>query len=287
VATQANRVLHVSPAAPSSPVACIVNGASYLVESSIVPGQLLTIFGRGLGSDPITVYDDSKQLPFSSGDTEVRIGGFPAPLLAVSSSQIDAIVPYEVSEPAAIEISRGGSVIYTWQMSFAARNPAPLLRFDSSGALDFFQAPAYQDVLTTYPVPLANVLNQDGTPNSATNPAHLGSTITIFATGFGLLGGVWPDVDGAPGGSLPQWPANIIPDFPFPVLAEIPVWTPNGTLTLPAPTPITTIAGHSNALLQVQAFIPTDFSPGPAPFVIGPWPANGIPVWTNFLYTAR
>lgn len=76
VATQANRVLHVSPAAPSSPVACIVNGASYLAESTVAPGQLLTIFGQGLGTDPLTVYDDSRQLPFSSGGTAVRIQGF-------------------------------------------------------------------------------------------------------------------------------------------------------------------------------------------------------------------
>jgi len=256
-----------------------------------VPGQLLTIFGHGLGSDPISVFDDSEQLPFSSGGTEVRIGGYPAPLLAVSSSQINAIVPYEISQldqsqPAAVEISRNGSIIYTWPMKLAVRNPSPLLHFDSSGALDIFQAPRYQDVLSTFPVPLADALNEDGTRNSATNPARLGSTVTIFATGFGQLGGS-PAEDGMAGGSPPEWPADYAPNFPFPTLADIPVVTPTGNLALPF-LPITTIAGRTNAVLQVQATVPVYAYGFPAqlPFVIGP-PANGTPVWTNFIYIAR
>jgi len=177
-------------------------------------------------------------------------------------------------------------VIYTWQMNLAVRNPTPLLRFTSSGALDIFQAPVYQDLVRTYPVPLAAVLNQDGTPNTAANPAHLGSMVTIFATGFGHLGGT-AVAAGAPGGTMPAWPANILPDFPFPALADIPVWTPSGNLALPLPTPITTIEGHSNALLQIQATIPAYFPPGPLPFFIGPWNADSTPVWTNFFYVAQ
>ncbi|MDR3698137.1 MAG: hypothetical protein P4L56_00795 [Candidatus Sulfopaludibacter sp.] len=169
-------------------------------------------------------------------------------------------------------------------MSPVLRNPAPLLYFDPSGALDFFQAPAYQDILYTYPVPLADIWNQDGTPNSATNPAHLGSTVTIFATGFSPLSGV--PADGAPGGANPQYPAQPIL---YASAAEIPVWTPNGNLAEPLLLPITTIAGHSNSLLQLTATIPSYFSPGPLPFFIGTWTSGGVPAprWTNFLYTVR
>lgn len=276
VATVGGRVLHAAPANPSSPIACIANGASFLVEDSLVPGQLLTIFGAGLGSDPITVYDDSQPLPFASNGTAVRIGGFPAALLAVSSTQINAIVPYEIleldqSQAAAVEISRNGSIIYTWQMDLGPSNPAPLLHFDASGTLDFFQAPRYQDVVSTYPVPLADAINQDGTHNSATNPAHPGDTITIFATGFGTLAG-GPLMDGAPGGTPP-----------LQATAGIPVVTPYGNLGAPQ---IATIPGRSNAVLQVVTIIPANFPAGPLPFVIGP-PANMDPVWTNFLYVAK
>ena len=287
VATQAGRVLHASPANGSSPVACIANGASFLVENSVVPGQLLTIFGAGLGSDPISAYDDSQQLPFSSNGTAVRIGGYPAALLAVSSTQINAIVPYEVTgldqtRPALVEVSRNGSKIYSWQMSLAIRNPSPLLHFGAAGALDFFQAPRYQDVLSTYPVPLADVVNQDGTHNSATNPAHPGDIITVFATGFGPLSG--SPVDGAPGGTVALWPANIIPNIGLPIAADISIVTPNGYLgLLPRYPQITTILGRTNAVLQVVTIIPTNVPPGPLPFVIGP-SSNANPVWTNFLY---
>lgn len=289
VAATDNRVLHIDPAAPSSPVACVVNGASFRVEPGIVAGQLLTIFGRGLGSDPISVYNDSQQLPTSSGSTEVRIGGFAAPLLAVSSTQINAIVPYAINElnllgRAPIEISHNGRIIYTWQVNVGIRNPSPLLRFDPvTGALDFFQAQSSVNVFGSYAVPLADVLNEDGSHNSAANPARLGSTVTIFGSGFGELGG--RVVDGAPGGDQPLAPANYPLPTGLPVTADLPVVTPYGNLTLGF-LPITTIVGRTNSVLQVKATIPASFPAVPLPFVIGP-PDPKAPVWTNFLYVSR
>jgi len=263
VATQGNRVLHVSPAAPSSPVACLANGASFQVGDSIVPGQLLTIFGRGLGTDPLTVYDESQQLPLSSNGTEVHIGGLAAPLLAVEPGQINAVVPYEVSQldssqPVEVEISRDGRIIYSWHMSIAMRNPTPLLYFDSNGALDILQAGRYLDALSTSPLPLADVMNEDGTRNNSTNPAHLGSTVTIFATGFGQPDGI-----------------------------DIPVVSLYGNLQVLSIGPI---AGWTNAVLQVKAVLPALSGSGfvlpQLPFVIGQ-PVPGTPGWTNFLYVER
>jgi uncharacterized protein (TIGR03437 family) len=279
VATQAGRILRVTPGNASSPIACIANGASFLIENSVVPGQLLTIFGAGLGADPISVFDDSTQLPFTANGTVVRIGGFPAPLLAVSSTQINAIVPFELtsidqSQPVSVEISLNGTVIYTWQMALAAQNPTPLLHFDPVGALDFAQVPRYQDVLSTYAVPLADVLNQDGTHNSAANPAAPGSTVTIFATGYDQSGTGLQD--GQPGdGQL------------LPGMASIPVMTPDGPLVVSS---TTTIAGRTNAVLQIQATIPAQFAGRALPFVIqatqGQTPPGSL-VWTNFLYVSR
>src|SRR5262249_23732927 len=144
VATHSGRVLHVNPAAPSSPVSCIVDGASFLAEVTVVPGQLLTVFGQGLGTEPMSVFDDSQQLPTASNGTVMRIGGVLAPLLAVSSTQINAIVPFETSGatgPINIEISRDENVIYTWPVNVGAANPQPLLSFGTQYQLDLFQAP--------------------------------------------------------------------------------------------------------------------------------------------------
>src|SRR6185437_13923615 len=119
---------------PSSPVACVADGGSFLVSNAIEPGELLTIFGNGLGDDPLTAYDESQQLPFASNGAEVRIGGYRAPLLAVSSRQINAVVPYEVAPPyataATIEVYRNSQLIYSWPLAVTVRNPAPLLSFD-------------------------------------------------------------------------------------------------------------------------------------------------------------
>jgi uncharacterized protein (TIGR03437 family) len=65
-----------------------------------------------------------------------------------------------------------------------------------------------------YPVPLAVALNEDGTPNSESNPAKAGSTVTILATGFGP---VTPTaVDGQSGSAVPLSPAACHPNAPAP-----------------------------------------------------------------------
>lgn len=273
-----SRVIHVSPDAGSSPVACLVNGASYLADVGLAPGQLLTIFGQGLGPDTLIAPDDSQQLPFSAGGTSVKIGGIPAPLLAVGANQINTIVPFEIVEldqraPAAIEISRNGRIIYTYPMYLRQGPAVPLLHLDPTGR---------PDIAEPYNVPLADIVNADGTRNSAANPAPAGSTITIFATGFGPLAN--NPTDGAPGSSqFVQYPLNYTPGLPLPTVRDIPIVTGSGSLILPPPTPISTIPGRTNAVLQVKGQIPTYFPSGRIPFQIGPL-QDGSAAFSGFFY---
>ena len=53
----------------------------------------------------------------------------------------------------------------------------------------------------------AAALNQDGSFNSASNPAQVGSTVTVFATGLGAINPPQPDgaIVGVP------LPANVLP----------------------------------------------------------------------------
>jgi uncharacterized protein (TIGR03437 family) len=222
---QPTRILRVNPAADSSPVACIVNGASYLVESGIAPGQLLTIFGRGLGPEPLEAVDPAGPLPVSAAGTEVDIAGIPALLLAVSSNQINVIVPPGLppSGQAAIEIRRNGAVIYTWQMEAVPQNPTPLIEFNAAGQLDIQY------------VPLAHALNQDGTVNSAQNPAATGSVVTIVATGSEQA-------------------------------QTIPINTPYGTYNS---TGIDTVPGSSGSLAAIRWRIPAVSTSDMLPFRLG------------------
>jgi len=110
------------------------------------------------------------------------IGGLAAPLLYLSPTQINAIVPYGIPVDAQVpvEIHRGGSVVFSWTLESVARNATPLLRFRTDGVFQL----------------LANAVNEDGTANSQQNPARTGSMVTVYATGFGQL--TPAQADGAP-----------------------------------------------------------------------------------------
>jgi len=259
------RVLHVDVNAPASPVTCIVNGASFLAEDAMAPGQLLTIFGRGLGNDPLVGFDSSQQLPSSAAGTEVRVNGVAAPLLAVSSGQINAIVPYGLSGggPVPIEIHHNGNIIYTWQMQLTPENPAPLLLYDSTGTLywDTDVAPAV--------VPLALALNADGTLNGADHPAQAGSVVTIFATGFGQL--TPAQSDGAPGDGVAHFPGRAFFVTPF---GQFP------------PTSVSTIPHLSNSVVAVQVPVPGLAGVSKLTFRLGP-PVVANEQMANFIYVAQ
>jgi uncharacterized protein (TIGR03437 family) len=239
------RVLHVSPNASPSPVTCVVNGATYLAETAVAPGQLLTIFGQGLGSSPGMVFDASQQLPLSAQGISVNVGGLAAPLLYISVNQINAIVPYGIKPgaQAPIEIRRDGSIIYTWTVDAITQNPSPLLRFGANGALT-------PDDQTQPVVPLAAAVNQDGTPNGRQNPAHTGSVVTVYATGYGQL--TPAAADGAP------------------VLIPTAVSNGNGIQSwsgILQPSSVSTIPGWTNAVVAVSFQVPNTGLPGIADLV--------------------
>jgi len=259
------RVLHVSPGKPPTPVSCIVNGASLLVETAVAPGQLLTIFGQGLGSDPGVALDATQQLPFAAQGTSVDIGGLAAPLLYVSAHQINATVPYgiKLGSQATIGIRRNGSVVYTWTMDTVTQNPTPLLSFGANGL-----APDDQNQPV---VPLADAVNEDGTPNSQQNPAHTGSVVTVYATGYGQL---TPAVaDGAPG-AIPSAVSN-----------GAGIQSRFGILQ---PVSVATIPGWNNAVVAVKFQVPNTGLPGIADLVFRlapPVTSQNIPV--TFIYVTQ
>ena len=71
----------------------VVNAASY--APVLTPGGLATIFGYGLASASTS----ATSLPLTNvlGGTQVTVGGMLAPLLYVSSSQINFQVPWELA----------------------------------------------------------------------------------------------------------------------------------------------------------------------------------------------
>jgi uncharacterized protein (TIGR03437 family) len=149
-------------------ITSILNGASF-IEDVVAPGEVLAIAGTNLGPSalqPLQITDAGSVASELSG-TQVLFDGIAAPLLYTSSGEVGVVVPFGVAGPTTqIVVQSGGQQSAPASSSVAAANPAI---FSVSG-LGSGQA---------------SILNQDGSVNSANNPAAAGSTISIFATGLG------------------------------------------------------------------------------------------------------
>jgi uncharacterized protein (TIGR03437 family) len=162
-------VLSVPPD-PSLPpiIAGVVNAASEAARA-ISPGEIITLFGIGLGASPSEfTLNASGKVPTTVGGTQVLINGQAAPILYASSGQVNAIVPYEVetSGTAAIQVVWNGIGSAAWGVPLAPSAPGIF----AVGSLGIGQAAA---------------LNQDNSVNGSSNPAARGSVVQIFATGEG------------------------------------------------------------------------------------------------------
>jgi uncharacterized protein (TIGR03437 family) len=160
----------------------ILNAASY-AAGGVAPGEMITIFGSGLGPATLAPMqtDARGYVSTSLGGTQVLFDGTPAPLIYSLAGQVSAIVPYETFGKNSTEVQ----VVYQGQPSSTVSVPVVtavpgVFTLDSSGS-----GPGA-------------IVNQDGTVNTATNPASAGSIVMIFATGEGQTN---PDgVDGKPDG---------------------------------------------------------------------------------------
>jgi uncharacterized protein (TIGR03437 family) len=130
------------------------------------------------------------------GGYRLLFNGVPAPLLYVGANQINAVVPVEIYGQDTVALQ-----LVTPQGTTALTN--------------LFVAPAQPAIFITDPATgYAAAVNQDGTINSRTNPAHSGSIVAIWATGTGVGQAVPLPADGAvlqtcPSCLFPQSPALI------------------------------------------------------------------------------
>jgi uncharacterized protein (TIGR03437 family) len=164
---------------------CVVNAASY-AGGAVAPGEIVTIFGRGMGPSelmPLRIGEDGRLATSLSG-TRILFNGTPAPLVYVSATQSSAIVPYALagSATAQIEVEHAGVRSEPLTMPVAASRPG-IFTLNGTGKGQ------------------GAILNEDGSLNSPENPAALGSIVAIFVTGEGLVDPAVPDgvmVRGAP-----------------------------------------------------------------------------------------
>ena len=180
--------LAVSSAAAVPTVAAVMNAATFL-PSSVAPGQIVTIFGAGIG--PVTPaslrVNPGGFVDQSLAGVRVLFDGVAAPMIYASATMVSAIVPYTIS----------GRFSTRLQVEFQGT---------ASPGLDIAVAAAAPGIFTMNQSGSGQgaILNQDYSVNSAGNRAPKGSVVMIFGTGEGQTNPA--GVDGLITGSVPRNP---------------------------------------------------------------------------------
>ncbi|MBS1874410.1 MAG: hypothetical protein JSU00_14435 [Acidobacteria bacterium] len=228
---------------PEPRILGVANAASY-AAGTVAPGELITIFGTGLGPSAMAIYDpNSATLPQNlpnpapvNGGTQVLfkvgINQVPAALLYAASGQVGAMVPFEVSGQTSVQMTVVNGALSSKTYTLAAQETQPgIFTVDGSGR--------GQGAILNY-----NATTGDYVVNSSSNTAAKGSIVVLYITGFGVTNPV--------SGSY-QWAASGI-DTASPVTVTIDGKTATTTSAVPP--------GSFPGVLQINATVPTDSSTG-------------------------
>lgn len=82
----------------------VTNAANYSA-GRVVPGQICTIFGDGIGPEQLVVTDFAGgRVPLVLGGTRVTVGGVEAPIFVAARNQLSVIVPFELAGRVSAEL---------------------------------------------------------------------------------------------------------------------------------------------------------------------------------------
>jgi uncharacterized protein (TIGR03437 family) len=216
-------------------VNAVTNGASNL-SGPIAPGEVVVIYGSGMGPDQLTQYqpDSNGFVPTNLAGTTVLINGAFAPIIYTSANQVAAVTPFATGGASAqVFVQYQGQSSAAFNLPVATATPG-LFTLDGSGAGQ------------------AAAVNQDGSLNGGAHPAKAGSFVSLYVTGAGQTN---------PGGSDGHLAA--VP-LPLPVL---PV-----TVTIGGKAAATNYAGAApgsvEGVMQVNAQIPSGLAAGNVAVVV-------------------
>ena len=166
--------------APLPTIKGVTNAASY-ATGAVSPGELVTIFGTNIGPATAayaTTDPSIGKLATTIGGVQVLFNGIAAPMIYASSTQVSAVVPYEMAPAVSLSvwIKYAGQTSNTYQLFSGATAPG-LFTQNASGS-----GPGA-------------ILNEDNSVNGPGNRAAKGSIVQVFMTGEGLTSP--PSVTGA------------------------------------------------------------------------------------------
>jgi trimeric autotransporter adhesin len=145
------RMLAAQVTLASAPSAITVVNAATLAQGPVAPSEIVTIYGSG----------------FAPGQTQLLFDGQPTTVFYSGAQQINALAPATLVPgiPTAIVVASNGATVASGSSSVVGASPGIFTLAGGTGQ--------------------AAALDQDGSLNSASNPAARGSVVTFFATGQG------------------------------------------------------------------------------------------------------
>ncbi|MCX6596651.1 MAG: hypothetical protein NTV70_09825 [Acidobacteria bacterium] len=198
--------------------------------TSAAPGELISIYGRGLGPAEgvkAEFHAITGLLPVRLGDPGVSVtwNDIPAPLLYVRFDQINLQVPYELQRAAS------ASVVVTVE----GRSSDPVT----------------VAIAATRPGLFPRVWNQDGTVNGPANAARAGEVVTLYATGQGV--------------TVPESRTGGYPRDGYPEPAALTEVTIGG---VPATVEFRGQAPGTAGVMQINVRVPPGLAPGIATVIL-------------------
>ena len=182
-----NTVRVLKPSSSSVILSAVVDAASQSA-GPVSPGKIVVLYGGGLG--PATLVQNQPENGVYTSQlagTSVYFNGIAAPILYTSSTQVAAVVPYEITGPGVqVTVTYRGETSPPFTVLLTAAAPG-LFTLNQTGA---GQAAALNAI--------------DGSINTAVNPVKRGDFISLYATGEGPTTPAGADGKIASGPPLPQ-----------------------------------------------------------------------------------
>ncbi len=165
---------------PAATISCIASTAGRVPSTSAAAGEMITLTGGGFGpSSPVyTAPGSDGTYPLTASGYSVKIGGLDAPIFAVARGLIAVQVPFEIASITQAANSLTIEVFQSDQLfQSISVNPTDvnLNLFDTGDRNNSLNLPALA------------ALNEDGTVNTIDNPAPVGSIVSVFGSGAGIL----------------------------------------------------------------------------------------------------
>jgi uncharacterized protein (TIGR03437 family) len=167
----------------------VFNGATFQL-GGVAPGEFVTIYaGPGVSLGPATTMtlqlDALGRVATQLGGTKVTFDGTPSPLIYVSPSQINAVVPYEVAGQTStqLQVAFQGKATNTVTLPVVASSPGSFA-----------------------------ITNPDNTINTPSNPVSQSGYLTLWGTGEGQT---------IPAGVTGQVNISVLPTPVLPVSVKV------------------------------------------------------------------